>query len=338
MGKSAPAAPAPPDPKETSAASTATNVGTAIANAMMGNVNQVTPNGNLNYNQTGNYTWNDPYTGKSYDIPTFTATTSLTPAGQKLNDTNLVTQQNLAQTGADQSAFLHDYLGKPADLSNDAVSQSLFDLGRKRLDPMFQNQQDQLQADLANKGIMIGSKAYDTAVTQQGQKENDAYNQLVLSGQNQAFQQATAARNQPINEITALLSGSQVSQPNFVNTNMPTIPTTDTAGIINTNYNQQLQAANYNANQTAQQNAMTQSILGGMFGLGAGYLRSDRRTKTNIRKVGKLDNGLDVFAYRYIEGGPTMIGVMAQDVEEVNPEAVVEFDGVLYVDYDMAVL
>ena len=39
-----------------------------------------------------------------------------------------------------------------------------------------------------------------------------------------------------INEITALLSGSQVAQPQFGNFNQGTIPTTDNAGIINTNF------------------------------------------------------------------------------------------------------
>jgi hypothetical protein len=297
----------------------------------LGNVNQVTPNGSLTYDQTGTYKWSDPYTGKTYDIPKFTATTSLSPEQQALYNTNVNTQQNLANIGKDQSSFLHDYLGKPADLSNDAVSKSLFDLGRKRLDPVFKDQNDKLSADLANKGILIGSKAYDTAINQQNQRENDAYDQLILSGQNQAFQQAVTQRNQPINEITALLSGSQVQQPNFVNTHEPTIPTTDVAGVINKNYDQRLQ-------ESSQQNAFGQNILGGLFGLGAGYLRSDRRTKTNIRKVGKLDNGLQVYAYRYIEGGPTMIGVMADEVEADNPEAVIEFEGVKFVNYDMAVL
>ena len=238
---------------------------------MMGNVNQVTPNGSLNYNQSGTYKWNDPYTGASYDIPQFTATQTLSPEQQALNTTNVQTQQNLSNIGKSQSSFLQDYLGKPADLSNEAVSKKLFDLGKTRLDPMFKTQQNQLSADLANKGIMMGSDAYNTAQTQQNQKENDAYNQLVLSGQGQAFQQAQAARNQPINEITALLSGSQVSNPNYVNTNIPTIPTTDTAGIINTNYNQQMANYNAQAQQAAQKNAFTQNILGGMFGLGSSY-------------------------------------------------------------------
>ena len=39
-----------------------------------------------------------------------------------------------------------------------------------------------------------------------------------------------ALRNQPINEISALLTGSQVSQPNFVNPNTSTIANTDVGG------------------------------------------------------------------------------------------------------------
>ncbi len=40
-------APEAPDPKQTASAQTATNIGTAVANNVMGNANQVTPDGNL---------------------------------------------------------------------------------------------------------------------------------------------------------------------------------------------------------------------------------------------------------------------------------------------------
>jgi hypothetical protein len=78
-------------------------------------------------------------------------------------------------------------------------------------------------------------------------------------------QDILAQRNQPITEITALLSGSQVSQPQLQGANIQPIPTTDNAGLINTNYQQKL--ANWQ-----QQNAMGQSILGGLFGLGAAFI------------------------------------------------------------------
>jgi hypothetical protein len=79
--------------------------------------------------------------------------------------------------------------------------------------------------------------------------------------------------------------------------------------------------------------------MGGLMGLGgqlgAAYMMSsDRRLKENISKVGQLDNGLNVYSYRYKSGGPMHIGVMAQEVMEVNPSAVhIMPDGFLAVNY-----
>lgn len=69
--------------------------------------------------------------------------------------------------------------------------------------------------------------------------------------------------------------------------------------------------------------------LGGIF--------SDRRLKEDIKPVGKLDNGLTVYSYRYKAGGPVHIGVMADEVERVNPEAVGSIGGYKTVRYDLAV-
>jgi hypothetical protein len=49
---------------------------------------------------------------------------------------------------------------------------------------------------------------------------------------------------------------------------------------------------------------------------------SDRRLKTNIKKVGKTDDGLNVYTYKYIWGGPTQMGVMYDEVKQVKPNAV----------------
>ena len=133
----APKPPAPPDPKETSAAATGTNVATAVANTVMGNVNQATPDGTLSYDQTGSYEWTDPYTDKTYTVPTFTATQALSPEQAALKAESDATKQNLAETANQQSAFLKDYLSQPVDLSNEATEARLYDLGSRRLDPRF---------------------------------------------------------------------------------------------------------------------------------------------------------------------------------------------------------
>ena len=62
---------------------------------------------------------------------------------------------------------------------------------------------------------------------------------------------------------------------------------------------------------------------------------SDRRLKTDIERVGFMDNGLPIYRFRYKSGGPFVFGVMADEVEKVKPEAVAKgvfggYDGVRY--------
>lgn len=105
----------------------------------------------------------------------------------------------------------------------------------------------------------------------------------------------------------------------------------DVTGPMNSYMNAQQQAA---ANQTNSQNGFYNAL--GQLG-SAAFMLSDSRVKTDVSQVGTLDNGLPVYAYRYIWGGPMQIGVMAQDVEKVKPEAVTEFGGIKAVNYAEAV-
>jgi len=64
------------------------------------------------------------------------------------------------------------------------------------------------------------------------------------------------------------------------------------------------------------------------------FLVSDRRLKQEIRRLDTLPNGLPLYAFRYIWGGPTYVGVMAQDVIAVLADAVLRAaDGFYRVDY-----
>lgn len=264
MGK--PDAPDTPDPRETSAAQTGTNVGTAIANTMMGNVNQIGADGSsLRYNQTGSYKYKDPYTGESYDIPTFTSREQLSDKAQGIYNKNQAAQGNLAALAKSQSGFLKDYMKKPWEADTGAIESHLYDLGSNTLDRTFGRQTSDLQTQLSNQGIKLGSAAYDRAMNEMGQTQNSAYTDLALKGRGQAFSELQAQRNQPINEIAALLSGSQVSMPNYTQNTPSSIATTDNAGLINNNFNQQMQ--NY---QTAQSG--WNSTVGGLFGLGSSIM------------------------------------------------------------------
>ena len=81
---------------------------------------------------------------------------------------------------------------------------------------------------------------------------------------------------------------------------------------------------------------LTEAELAMTMGFG---MFSDRRLKTDIKRVGALENGLPVSLFRY-KGDPTpRIGLMADEVERVRPEAVIERpDGFKVVRYDRAVI
>jgi hypothetical protein len=63
---------------------------------------------------------------------------------------------------------------------------------------------------------------------------------------------------------------------------------------------------------------------------------SDIRLKTDIVLIGKAENGLPLYTFRYIGGTAVYQGVMAQDVLKFMPEAVIYMpNGYMAVNYDM---
>ena len=283
MGK--PSAPKPPDPKETAAAQTGTNVATAAANAATGNVNQVTPYGNLTYDQTGTYTFRDPTTGQTYNLPQYTATQTLSDAQQQMLNYNNQSGINMSQLGSTlssqlQNHFRHDGIsmdGLP-EIGGDQTEtrQRIEDALRSRMEPQIGESREALMSRLSGQGIKEGSVAYDRAMSRFGEQENDANMSAILgagqemsrveaearANRSQLLNERYSERSQPINEITALMSGSQVRDPNFVPAQGATIPTTDYASLVNQNYAQQLGAYQ-------QKNANYMNTMGGLFNLGS---------------------------------------------------------------------
>lgn len=189
------------------------------------------------------------------NVPRYRATTTLSPEEQRVYDASAGARGNMAELANERSAFLKDYLPNATPESIDA---KLYELGSQRLDPRFAREDEALRSRLAQQGLTQGSAAWDAEMERFGQNKNDAYNQLVLSGRGQAL----AEINNPINQVTALLSNSQVQNPQVQMQQPSRMPTVDQAGLINQNYGQRLQNAQ-------QQAAYQQSLLGGLFGLGA---------------------------------------------------------------------
>ena len=329
MGSS-PSPPPAPDPVATAAAQAQMNKETAVAQTGLNAINQYTPDGSLEYTQNG--TWAD-------GTPRFNATTALSGSNQGIYDTNQVTKQNIANIGKDQSGRIGDLLGSPLALGNEATEARLMELGSKRLDPRFARDEEALRTRLANSGIRQGSAAWDAEMGGFGQTKNDAITSLLLAGRGQANQELMTERNQPINEITALMSGSQVSNPTFTNTPQSQVAGVDYMGMVNNNYNNAMK-------QYATDAQSGNAAMGGMFGLGGtigsaalkyrggAALFSDRRLKSDIERIGTTAHDLPFYEYTIF--GERQRGVMADEVAEVMPEAIVMHpSGYMMVNYQM---
>lgn len=322
-------APAPTDPRETSAATTGTNLSTAIGNAWMTNMNEYGPDGSREFNNTGMETVTDPYTGQTYQVPRFSVTTTLSPEQQAIKEQQDSASLNLATLGSDLSGTLGDHLRGNFTIGNEATEARLFDLGRARLDPLFAQRDEDLRSRLASQGIKAGSAAYDREMALLGQNQNDAYNQLLLTGRGQAVNEQLTEDNQRINQISALLGGGQVSQPMFsTNPGVTPMATTDNGSIIANSDAQKL--ASWQQNQ-----AGWGSLLGGIGGL---FSLSDENAKEDMEKIAETDDGIGIFKFRYKGSPKTQIGLKAQDVAKKKPKAVAQgADGLLRVDYGRAV-
>jgi hypothetical protein len=299
------------------------------------------------------------------DIPTIRQT--LTPTAQKTLEAQQGVQYSLANLGQQGATTASGVLDKPFSFGGPAVQTSLDTSGiakmpvnagmtgqeaiMSRLNPSLARQRVSTETNLINQGLRPGTEAYDNAIRMLGEQETDArtqavvqglnldiganaqgFNQAVQSGQfgNTAQQQALAEaiqqRQMPLNEITALMSGSQIQNPQFgayqgsTVAPPPIFQATQSQGAFDANsYNQQVASANANT--------------AGLYSLGGAAIKaSDRRLKSNIVRIGTHPIGVGIYEYDIFGG--RQIGVMAQELMEVMPEAVIQHpSGYLMVDY-----
>lgn len=216
-------APTPPDPTATANAQAAVNTSAAETQANLNRINQVTPQGDLSYSQTGT---------NSDGTPQYTQTETLSPDEQTKYDLNNQVAIALDGTAADQIGRVQQTLGTGLDTSGNApivsnvaagpVQTSLdysnlgalpssSDFGSEentdantvyaqaasRLDPQWQNNDNDLASSLAAQGISTNSDAYRRAETAESQAKNDAYNQANFSAiqQGDTLQQQLSAED-----------------------------------------------------------------------------------------------------------------------------------------------
>lgn len=267
IGKDSPSPPPAPDYSGAATATSQGSVQAAIANNLLNQRNTYTPLGSQTFTQNGSTSIPGIGGNPGFDIPTYQQNINLTPQGQQLysGELGLMTGlQGLGQGALNRTAAS---LNKPFDAGSvGQIADQSYGLQTARLDPQWAQNKEQFDSQMANQGLVPGGEAYDNAYRDFSNSRNDAYNQARLSSIStmpQTFQLATAAREQPLTELSSIMSGTQPQMPQFQ-------PVPAAGGIQGPNMLGATQAgAGYNQglynSQVGQNNAMTS----GLFGLGA---------------------------------------------------------------------
>jgi hypothetical protein len=287
------------------------------------------------------------------DSNQWTATQTLTPAQQKILEQNQNLNSGLLDTAQSGLNYAKGVIEKPGvDLSQLPSyginpGENYSDAIMRRLQPSMDQAKQSFESQMANQGVVPGTQAYDNAYRNFSQGQNDQRTSAITGGMGvglnanqQAFQQQSYNQMQPINVINALRTGSQVQGPSYVNpAAMPSVAGPDLLGAAQAQYQGQLAQTNAN-------NAASGGFMGGLMNLASTgaqlYAGSDQSIKENIIKIGRLDNGINIYKFDYRPeykntwGHGTHIGVMAQEVEKVIPEAVATHkDGYKLVNYSL---
>jgi hypothetical protein len=258
------------------------------------------------------------------------------------------------QFGAANANPLDPSLFSPVMTGDQARNQAItgaYNQATSRLDPMWQQQQNQLQSQLAAQGFNpMTSEAGRNAQANFDRARNDAYNQALYGaigqgtqagqavfGQNLAAQQAgiqnaLTQRNAPLQTLGTMQG--LLSTPQFAQAGLAETPQLLSAA---------MNTGNYNFQNAQMQNEMLGQIYGGLLGGlgsigGAAMKMSDRRVKRNIRRLAQeVIPGVHLAAWNWAPGfeneGPCL-GVIAQDLERVRPDLVTRGDdGIRRVNY-----
>lgn len=198
----------------------------------------------------------------------------------------------------------------------------------------YQNQVKQNQLGLGRSLDSLATSIYG------GNYQNERQNQMTAAANAGGINQA-----QYINPNAALGAGGvqQTQQQNVdqskmaaynYNRDQPTNALNSYIGQIQGNYGQ----SGTSTSQTPYYTNPGASALGGLGAIAsiASMAKSDRRLKTDIRQIGKSNDGQNLYLYRFLGEPQWHVGLMAQEVEMLRPSAVVEIDGVKHVDYAKA--
>lgn len=163
------------------------------------------------------------------------------------------------------------------------------------------------QAEIASTDM--AAREYASSLAGAGQKF-----QTGLEGQRQRIQEALLARQTPLSEYNAFMTGSQPQMPQFgsAGSQAPTAGP-DYMGALQGQSQYDIAGHNVDVANTNQRNAL--ATLAMMY-------FSDRRLKKDLKQISTHKLGIPIYEFSYLWDDIKHVGVMAQDLLKVLPEAV----------------
>lgn len=305
---------------------------------------QNTPFGQTQWEQSSTL---DPSTGQP--VNRWTQNTTLTPESQRALDAQLGLTADRSELGGSMMSRAEAEYGEKMDWSQlpgvtggadarQAAEDSIYNRSTSRLDPQWQQAEEQKMAQLVAQGLRPGDKAYDQEMENMQRAKTDAYGRAtdsaIIGGGQEASRQYGMESNErnrqlaetmqqrgfSLNEINALISGQQVGMPNM--------PTFNQAAAGNNFMEAASAQDSSDMNRFSAEQAGINSAMSGA-GMAGGMMMSDRRLKRNIKRIGDV-MGYPWYSFTYIWGEDSQ-GVMS---DEINQDAVVVtpsgFDAVDY--------
>lgn len=220
-------APKPPDPTQTANTQ-------QVYNTQAGQ----TQNKNNSYNQSNAFGSTaymaDPNSPSGYSV-----NTTLNPQSQNILDTQRGTIDNLATNSAGMYSSPYDL-----NAASEATAKNLNSWQQAYTQPIFDQQNSNLEAQLRNQGLTPGSEAYNNAKNLLARNQGDVTNQYLTQNQGQAYAQALQSYQTPLQTIGAL-EQTLPGNPTFQQTPTAQIQPANYQGAVDSNY--QGQVSNYNS-------------------------------------------------------------------------------------------
>jgi hypothetical protein len=247
MGGGKGSAPPPPDYAGMAREQGAANKAAAISSAFLSNPNWNSPTGTRRISYA-----RDPQSGEW----TPTITDELTPEAQRAFEAQQRVDLALSNLGERSVGRVEDVMGRGFQYGGPNIQTSLDTSGiarmpvnagmtgqqaiLSRLQPQIEQNREATRQNLANQGIAPGTEAWNNAMREQQQGENDMYqqaaqagiqadmaanaqgfNQAVQSGQfantagEQDYLRQLGLYNLPLNQVASLIGNAQIQMPQF---------------------------------------------------------------------------------------------------------------------------